>query len=256
MSALDQDNEIPPQGSGGKIAYLTGEYPKVSHTFIQREVVALRGHGANVVTCTVRRANPKDVVGPDQKVEEKTTFCILAAARAPQRRQMRPDQPLRLAIRTRPPGFKALLYQLFYFAEAGVLARHLRRENVVHLHNHFGNSSCSVAMLTSEMSGIPFSFTEHGPAIFFEPMHWRIDEKVAFLPVTTDAVFRSTPLAQNPHRALRRPARPLRSYIARGIGKTGTVRRTAGCGQGRPVAAGCICHHQIQSSRCPADGRR
>jgi glycosyltransferase involved in cell wall biosynthesis len=190
MSALDQDNQIPPQGSGGKIAYLTGEYPKVSHTFIQREVVALRGHGANVVTCTVRRANPKDVVGPDQKVEEKTTFCILATARAPQRLigahlaalRRAPGRwvsALRLAIRTRPPGFKALLYQLFYFAEAGVLARHLRRENVVHLHNHFGNSSCSVAMLTSEMSGIPFSFTEHGPAIFFEPMHWRIDEKVA-----------------------------------------------------------------------------
>uniref|UniRef100_UPI00315A2F34 glycosyltransferase family 4 protein n=1 Tax=Ruegeria sp. ANG-S4 TaxID=1577904 RepID=UPI00315A2F34 len=34
-------------------------------------------------------------------------------------------------------------------------------------------------MLTSELSGIPYSFTMHGPAIFFEAERWRIDEKVA-----------------------------------------------------------------------------
>lgn len=173
----------------GRIAYLTGEYPKVSHTFIQREVAALRAHGAEVLTCTVRRARPADVVA-DQLEEQANTFGILEAARAPhrligahldalRRAPGRWFSALRLALRTRPPGLKALLYQLFYFAEAGVLARHLRREGVTHLHNHFGNSSCSVAMLTNEISGIPFSFTEHGPAIFFEPMLWRIDEKIA-----------------------------------------------------------------------------
>ena len=34
-------------------------------------------------------------------------------------------------------------------------------------------------MLTSVVSGIPFSFTMHGPSIFFEPRVWRIDEKIA-----------------------------------------------------------------------------
>ncbi len=175
--------------TSGKIAYLTGEYPKVSHTFIQREVAALRAHGADILTCTVRRANPADVVD-DQLEEQASTFCILETAKAPhrligahlaalKRTPGRWFSALRLAFRTRQPGVRALLYQLFYFAEAGVLAQYLQREGVVHLHNHFGNSSCSVAMLTSEISGIPFSFTEHGPAIFFEPMHWRIDEKIA-----------------------------------------------------------------------------
>lgn len=184
------DTAAPSSEPHGRIAYLTGEYPKVSHTFIQREVAALRAHGADILTCTVRRANPADVVGADQKAEEAATFCILGAARAPHRligahlsallrTPKRWFSALGLAWRTRPPGAKALLYQLFYFVEAGVLAAHLRKMQVVHLHNHFGNSSCSVAMLCSELSGIPFSFTEHGPAIFFEPMHWRIDEKIA-----------------------------------------------------------------------------
>ncbi|MBO9436768.1 glycosyltransferase [Ruegeria sp. R13_0] len=174
----------------GPVAYLTGEYPKVSHTFIQREIAALRALGTQVETCTVRRANPKDVVGEDQKAEETNTFCILDTARAPHRLLGAHLQALRtapgrwfsalwLAWRTRSPGAKALLYQLFYFAEAGVLAARLKAKGVVHLHNHFGNSSCTVAMLTSEISGIPYSFTEHGPALFFEPMRWRIDEKIA-----------------------------------------------------------------------------
>jgi glycosyltransferase involved in cell wall biosynthesis len=34
-----------------------------------------------------------------------------------------------------------------------------------------------VAMLVNALSGLPYSFTIHGPDIFFEPHHWRIDEK-------------------------------------------------------------------------------
>ncbi len=86
---------------------------------------------------------------------------------------------LALAIRMRSPGIKAFLWQLFYFLEAGVLADHLRRNDVRHLHNHFGNSSCSVAVLAAQLAGIPFSFTEHGPAIFFEVDRWSLPEKIA-----------------------------------------------------------------------------
>ena len=176
--------------AAGPIAYLTGEYPKVSHTFILREIAALRDQGLVVLPCTVRRAAPKDVVGSDQLAEAELTFGVIETAKQP--RQLisahfevlktaprRWFSALRLAWKTRPPGLKAFAWQMFYFAEAAVLTRHLQKNGVVHLHNHFANSSCSVAMLTSEMSGIPYSFTMHGPAIFFEPMWWRIDEKIA-----------------------------------------------------------------------------
>lgn len=174
----------------GPVAYLTGEYPRVSHTFIQREVAALRAQGVEVLTCTVRRAPATAVVGADQLAEQATTFAILETARRPARLlgahlaalRRAPKawwSALRLAWTTRPPGQRALLYQLFYFAEAGVLAGHLRRHGVRHLHNHFGDSSCTVTMLTAAISGIPYSFTEHGPALFFAPEKWRIDEKIA-----------------------------------------------------------------------------
>lgn len=172
-----------------RIAYLAGEYPKVSHTFIQREIAALRALGWTVHTCTVRWAPARDILA-DQQDEAAATFCILDAARSPLRlirahlsilgrHPGRWFGALRLAWATRSPGLRALLYQMFYFAEAAVLARHLELLEITHLHNHFSSASCTVAMLTSAMSGLPFSFTMHGPDIFFEPVRWRIDEKIA-----------------------------------------------------------------------------
>ncbi|MGR1580879.1 glycosyltransferase [Thalassobius sp. S69A] len=173
-----------------KIAYLTGEYPRATDTFIQREVAALRGQGFEVTTCSIRRTGAEHLVGPEQKTEAANTFYVLSAAASPMRsvrahwRALRRDaggwwRGLRLALRTSPGGARATLYQLFYFAEAVVLGDHLRAQNVQHLHNHIAKASCTVAMLCQEISGIPYSFTLHGPDIFFEPLRWRLDQKIA-----------------------------------------------------------------------------
>lgn len=173
----------------GVIAYLTGQYPLVSHTFIQREIEALRAQGARVLPCAVRPM-PEGVVGERQQAEVARTFYILTVAKNPLRLAgahilmlaYRPKgwvRALWLALRMSPPGLTALIFQIIYFAEAGVLAAYLRRREVRHLHNHFGDSSCTVAMLAAEMAGIPFSYTEHGPDIFFAPRRWRLDMKIA-----------------------------------------------------------------------------
>jgi glycosyltransferase involved in cell wall biosynthesis len=171
------------------IAYLTGQYPKVSHTFIQREIAALRDLGLTVLTCQVRRAAPQDIPA-DQAEEAAATFTILDAAKNPVRligahlglilrHPGRWFGALRLALATRPPGAKAALWQLFYLAEAGVLADHLQRNRVAHLHNHFADASGTVAMLAGHLAAIPYSLTEHGPNIFFDAPRWRLDEKIA-----------------------------------------------------------------------------
>ncbi len=174
----------------GPVAYLTGDYPKVSHTFILREVQAVRAAGVPVITCSIRRPPESEFKGQEERQARAETFYVIAAAKNPLRllgghaRALLRNpgtwaSTLALAIRMRSPGLKAFLWQLFYFLEAGVLADHLRRANVRHLHNHFGNSSCSVAVLAARLAGIPFSFTEHGPAIFFEVDRWSLPEKIA-----------------------------------------------------------------------------
>jgi len=174
----------------GPVAYLTGDYPKVSHTFILREVQAVRAAGVEVVTCSIRRPPASEFKGQDEIAARAETFYVIAAARNPLRLLAAHGRAilrspriwvstLALAIRMRSPGLKAFLWQLFYFLEAGVLADHLVAKRVRHLHNHFGNSSCSVAVLAAPLAGIPFSFTEHGPAIFFEVDRWSLPEKIA-----------------------------------------------------------------------------
>ncbi len=171
------------------IAYLTGEYPALSHTFILREIAALRAEGRDVLTCSIRTTDGAHVAGEAEAEEARNTFYVIRQAKSPKVLLQalkfgfsRPGKLWRtfiLALRTAPPGPAAMLWQMFYLIEAMVLGDHLSRNGVRHLHNHFANSSCSVAMLMSELTGIPFSVTMHGPAIFFEPRLWRIDEKIA-----------------------------------------------------------------------------
>lgn len=170
-----------------RIAYLTGEYPRATDTFIQREIAALRGQGVEVHTFSVRRTSAEHMVGREQEREREQTCYLLPSSllkisrahlallwRSPARYL----RALGLAWSTRQPGFRGHFYQIFYLAEAGLLAGELLRRGIGHLHNHFANSSCSVAMLAAELGGLTFSFTLHGPAIFFEPRRWRIDEKI------------------------------------------------------------------------------
>ena len=174
----------------GPLFYLTGEYPRATDTFIQREVAALRELGVDVRTATVRPTDAAHHVGPEQRTEAAATFAVQTAARNPRtllashwaclrRAPLRWLRAIWLGLRTGRPGLRGLLWQIFYTAEAGVLAEHLHRADAFHLHNHFGNSSCSVAMIAAAMAGIPYSYTLHGPMELFEPMAWRIDEKIA-----------------------------------------------------------------------------
>lgn len=174
----------------GPLAWITGEYIRVSHTFIQREVAGLRSAGLDVQTFSIRRSGPDQLVGPEQRDEAARTFYVLDAARRPLgalrahaavigRAPRVWVRTLRAAWRTAPAGIRGRLYGLIYFHEAAVLAQELRARGAVHLHNHFATASCTVARLAAPLAGIPWSFTIHGPDDFLQPEQWRLDDKVA-----------------------------------------------------------------------------
>jgi glycosyltransferase involved in cell wall biosynthesis len=155
--------------------------------FIYREVDGLRRLGVHVETISIRGLqDASEAVSEEQRTEAAQTYCVLPAPafrtlathlglllRSPGRY----FSALRLAWATRPPGLKALLLQFAYFIEAGLVAARMRERQLTHLHNHFASSSGTVAMLAAELGGFTFSLTEHGPAIFFAPGWWRVDEK-------------------------------------------------------------------------------
>lgn len=169
-----------------RIAYMTGEYPRISDTFIQREIASLRKLGVHIETISIRRTSNSQHVGPEQRAEFQRTYSILPVspvriATAHLNFLLRsPDKwfsTLLLSWKTKGIGFKALLRQFAYFIESALVAKFIQKRKLTHLHNHFANSSGTVAMLASAMGGFSFSLTMHGPAIFFEPQRWRIDVK-------------------------------------------------------------------------------
>ncbi|MGP1375880.1 MAG: glycosyltransferase family 4 protein [Almyronema sp.] len=170
-----------------RIAYLTGEYPRATDTFIQREVAALRQLGVNIQTFSVRQPDKAHWVGPEQKAERDRTLYLLPANFISvlfTHLALLLSSPfcylkaLSLAKQTCQPGIKGALYQAFYFAEAGILAAHIKKLGIQHLHNHLASSSCTVAMLAAQLGNFTFSFTLHGPHIFFEPYRWQLGEKI------------------------------------------------------------------------------
>lgn len=161
-----------PNSGRLRVAYLTGQYAWAGDTFIRREVHALRQRGVEVDTFSIRRPPAASVTSDDALQEFQRTTYILARnpvvfllallywmLAAP----VRLLRALRCALNVRSPGLKAWLWHLAYLAEAAWLARQLRARGITHLHNHIAEGSATVAMLAAELSGVPFSFTVHGP---------------------------------------------------------------------------------------------
>ena len=164
---------------------MTGEYPRATDTFIRREVAALRTFGIHVQTFSVRRPHEEDIADPDVAESRKSTIYLLPPRRliwahltqwisSPKKYL----SAIKLAWSTCPPGLRGMTRQAAYFAEAGLLARLMKRHTLSHLHNNFADSSCSVAALAAEMGGFTFSFTIHGFREFLAHDLWWISEKI------------------------------------------------------------------------------
>jgi colanic acid/amylovoran biosynthesis glycosyltransferase len=154
-----------------RIGYLTSQYPATSHTFISREVAALRKLGLRLDTFSIRPPTPAEMQDEAIAAESRDTFTVLrqpAATIVGAQLATLAANPagyirtLVLALRHRPPGLRGLTLSLAHFAEAVVLARELRRRGITRLHNHFANSAATVGYLATRMLKMPWSFTLHG----------------------------------------------------------------------------------------------
>jgi colanic acid/amylovoran biosynthesis glycosyltransferase len=157
-----------------RIAYLVNQYPKVSHSFIRREILALERQGVEVVRIALRGWDGELVDEEDHLERERTRYVLgegasallLAVTRVLLTRPVRLVQALALAWRTGRRADRPLPVHLAYLAEACLIESWLRETGVQHLHAHFGTNSAEVAMLVRTLGGPPWSFTVHGPEEF------------------------------------------------------------------------------------------
>jgi glycosyltransferase involved in cell wall biosynthesis len=169
-----------------KVAYLINQYPKVSHSFIRREIQALERLGLEVERVALRGWDERLPDPEDQREQARTHYVLkaglprlgMATLRLMVRSPSRFMKGLRLAFRMRRQCSTALRYHLVYLAEACYLLSLLERSKSTRLHAHFGTNSAEVAMMTRVLGGPPYSFTAHGQNEFEKPIGLR--EKVHY----------------------------------------------------------------------------
>lgn len=169
-----------------RVAYLVNQYPKISHTFIRREILALEEMGMEIVRIAMRGHETESLDSGDAEEFAKTRYILKASlaemitslvgtlGRGPLSFLGALVFAIRLGLRSDGGVFK----HFAYFLEACVLRSWLRTSGVSHVHAHFGTNAAAVALLCKRLGGPTYSFTVHGPDEFDRPQRLALRDKV------------------------------------------------------------------------------
>ena len=179
LSPSNRDNANPL-----RITYFINHYPKVSHSFVRREILALERQGFVVQRIALRGWRDSLPDEEDRQEQKRTHYVLrgglwgllLPTVRAMLRTPSRFFAIAALAVKMSRNSDRPLPYHLIYVAEACRILEWLVGFGSVRLHAHFGTNSAEVAMLVRALGGPPYSFTVHGPDEFLRPIG--LDEKI------------------------------------------------------------------------------
>ena len=177
--------DMPP--AGGTVAYLVNQYPKVSHTFIRREILALERQGMTVLRFSIRGWDSEVADPLDEAERTRTRYLLqdgLLALFAPVlrtflRRPAAAFRALAAALAMSRHSVRSLPHHLVWFAFACRLSLWLEKSSATHLHAHFGTNSTDIAHLVRLLGGPPYSFTVHGADEIDNVLGWSLPRKVA-----------------------------------------------------------------------------
>jgi glycosyltransferase involved in cell wall biosynthesis len=169
-----------------RLAYLVSQYPAFNHTFILREIRALRSLGFEIEVVSIRPPDRLvERLDAEERDELRYVFTVLTAGparaigahlRSLSRAPGRYLAALLEAVRLGRGDPKKTVYNLAYFAEAVVAGDYLLRLGIRHAHSHF---TSTVALLLARAFPVTYSVTFHGPDEFNDVVGFYVKEKVA-----------------------------------------------------------------------------
>lgn len=184
--------------SGYVLGMLLKGYPRISETFISREILALEQKGIPIEIYSLRRPREdfthrfiREIRAPVMYVPEyvKTGWRDLFASNG-RFFLRRPLRYLRLLTEALIRSVdRKTTATLRHFLQGGHIAYHkLLEREVVHVHAHFCHTPTSVALFAAYLAGLPFSFTAHAKDIYTsEPAQLRRKIRRARFVVTCTA---------------------------------------------------------------------
>ena len=170
-----------------KLAYLTNQYPKISHTFIRREILALEAQGIDVTRFSIRRAAENFPDAQDQQELVRTRFLLDGGTFTLSKNMLRvaAANPRAFAVALRQAmemgwqSQRGLARHFAYLAEACVLKNLCAARGITHLHVHHATNPAAVALLCQTLGGPPYSLTVHGPEEFENAAQLALPTKIA-----------------------------------------------------------------------------
>jgi len=169
-----------------KLAYFTNQYPKVSHSFIRREIIALEKLGHRVERFGLR-SDEAELVDPlDQDEFKKTSYIlyepkmriVFACLSVFLRQPLKFLSTIFCAIKMGFRSDRGVLRHFAYMLESCVLLTWQQQKGIEHVHAHFGTNSTTVVMFAYLLGGANYSFTVHGPEEFDKPEFISLAKKI------------------------------------------------------------------------------
>lgn len=170
------------------VLYLTNQYPKVSHSFIRRELRAIEALGVTVHRAAFRGWEDDTLVDPlDLEERDKTYYTLqnglvgllTAIAMVKITSPLRFFKALAEAFRFARVSDRNTAYHMVCLGHACRLLREFRYKKIDHIHVHFATYPAEVAALMRILGGPPFSFTLHGPEEFDDIKRMNLSRKIA-----------------------------------------------------------------------------
>lgn len=175
-----------------RIAYIATRFPKLSETFVFREVLELRKQGAEVECFSIHRPLHEPLPAEAKQLLHETTYLwpprivqfLYGIMKLAITRPAKFFGTLKFFLRQAPQNMSGRKRFALHFFEGAYLAHLCMQRGVAYIHAHFANGPSSVALAASKLSDIPFGFTCHAQDIYSDPLMLDVKINHAQLPLT------------------------------------------------------------------------
>ncbi len=145
------------------IAYFVGEFPKISNSFIASQIIEIKRRGISVVIYSLNEPSNQSVFQKEHYLEcpvfyikKETTFGRAVMAHI-------------IFLFSKLSIYESILVDVFarkinwkIFLKYLWIAINIKKQNPDHIHCYFAEGQTVIAMLSSRLTGIPFSFHNGG----------------------------------------------------------------------------------------------
>lgn len=170
------------------IAYVVSQYPKLSESFVLREVRSLKARGFRINVASINGLErPLEEMTAEEQEETVDTYyvkpdgvkgALKAHAKSLVSRPGAYFSALKMVFSLGRFDLQKLLFNFLYFTEALMIGQWMEEKDLKHLHAHLASQAATVAMFVKKVFGTGYSLTVHGPDEFYNAPGQYLEQKI------------------------------------------------------------------------------